>query len=83
MFLSLNINDFLVASTILWIKSNSDLHLCLSLFSMPSINKEATPWVGGGKLYTLQSSKINWMGSTNLELKFLKSFSVNMQLVFF
>ena len=51
--------DFLVASTMLWIKLKSDSHLCLSLFSMPSINKEATPWVGGGKLYTLQSYKLN------------------------
>ena len=43
MCLSLNMKDLLVASTILWIKLNSDSYLCLSLFSMPSINKEATP----------------------------------------
>ena len=43
MCLSLNMKDFLVASTILWIKLNSDSNFYLSLFSMPSINKEATP----------------------------------------
>ena len=43
MYLSLNMKAFLVASTMLWIKLNSGSHLFLSLFSMPSINKEAIP----------------------------------------